>query len=298
VTEANYRQLAPVYAPVLAGLRPLRGNVLASSYAFAHHVRCTGKHVVFCHSPLRQIWSGIDDYRQRVSLRTGLALRAVTPFLRFLDRRAALRAHLYIATSSVVHSRLNRYYGLSATPIIPPPIDTVAFRPDASPSERDYYLWAGRIVEPYKRLSLVVEAFAKVGARLLVAGSGRDEQHLRAIAPSNVTFLGEVPTPQLAELYRSARALIFPSTDDFGMVPLESMASGTPVIAHRSGGALDTIVEGVTGTFFDSASPESLVAAIDRFEAHTWDTERIVAHANEFSEPRFIERLDHVLSAA
>jgi glycosyltransferase involved in cell wall biosynthesis len=111
-----------------------------------------------------------------------------------------------------------------------------------------------------------------------------------------VTFLGDVPSAQPRSLYSGARALVFPSTDDFGMVPLESMACGTPVIAHRSGGALDTVLEGITGVFFDSTNAESLNQAIDRLQRHTWDMATIRAHANEFSEARFVQRLQELLS--
>jgi glycosyltransferase involved in cell wall biosynthesis len=297
VTERSYRHLFPLYAPWLARLRPLAGNVFASSYAFAHHLPSTGRKVVFCHSPLRHIWSGLEDYQQQFGHRGGAALRRIAPLLRTLDRTAALRADLYVTTSRDVQSRVERYYGLPETPVVPPPIDTHTFRPDPSPGSGDYYLWVGRIVEPYKRLSLVLEAFARTRAPLLVAGSGRDEARLRAGAPANVTFLGEVPSSRLRELYSGARALIFPSTDDFGMVPLESMACGTPVVAHRSGGALDTVLDGVTGVFFDATTADALNHAIDRLRGHTWDGARIRAHAQEFGEARFVERLHELLCA-
>jgi glycosyltransferase involved in cell wall biosynthesis len=295
VTERSYRHLSPLYAPWLARRRPLPGNVFASSYAFAHHLPATGRKVVFCHSPLRQIWSGLHDYQAQLGRRGGTALRTVAPLLRTLDRSAALGADLYVTTSRDVQSRVERYYGLADAPVIPPPIDTDTFRPDPSATARDHYLWVGRIVEPYKRLSLVLEAFRENGAPLLVAGSGRDEQRLRAGAPANVTFLGEVPSSHLRSLYSGARALIFPSTDDFGMVPLESMACGTPVVAHRSGGALDTVREGVTGVYFEATSAEALNRAIDRLQGHVWDRRTIRAHALEYGETRFVERLGDLL---
>jgi glycosyltransferase involved in cell wall biosynthesis len=296
VTERNYRQLFPFYAPWLTRIRPLPGNVFASSYAFAHHLPSNGRKVVFCHSPLRHIWSGLEEYQQQFGHRGGTALRTVAPLLRTLDRTAALRADVYVTTSRDVQSRVERYYGLPDTPVVPPPIDTQTFRPEPSSRPGEYYLWVGRIVEPYKRLSLVLEAFAHNRKPLVVAGSGRDEARLRAGAPPNVTFLGDVPSAQLRSLYSGARALVFPSTDDFGMVPLESMACGTPVIAHRSGGALDTVLEGITGVFFDSTNAESLNQAIDRLQRYTWDMATIRAHASEFSEARFVQRLQELLS--
>jgi glycosyltransferase involved in cell wall biosynthesis len=297
VTERNYRHLCPLYAPLLGRLRPLPGNVFASSYAFAHHLPSNGRKVVFCHSPLRQVWSGLDDYQRQLGHRSGRALRTVAPLLRTLDRTAALRADVYVSTSRDVQSRVERFYGLPDTPVIPPPIDTHTFRPEPCSGTRDYYLWAGRIVEPYKRLSLVLEAFARNREPLVVAGSGRDAARLRAGAPPNVTFLGDVSSSRLRGLYSGARALIFPSTDDFGMVPLESMACGTPVVAHRSGGALDTVREGTTGVFFDTTTADSLNRAIDRLGWHTWDVATIRAHAEDFGEARFVQRLQELLSA-
>lgn len=296
VTERSYRHLFPLYAPWLARLRPLDGNVFASSYAFAHHLRSTGRMVVFCHSPLRQIWSGFHDYHRQLGRQGGIALRTMAPLLRALDRTAARHADLYVTTSRDVQSRVERYYGLPDAPVIPPPIDTQTFQPEPRLTARGYYLWVGRIVEPYKRLSLVIEAFAQNRAPLVVAGSGRDEARLRATAPPNVTFLGEVSSSRLAALYGGARALIFPSTDDFGMVLLESMACGTPVIAHRSGGALDTVLEGVTGTFFEPVTATALNDAIDRLRGRAWDSAAIRAHAQRFSEARFVDHLHQVLS--
>lgn len=295
VRAASYRQMAPLYVPWLARMRPLRGNVLASSYAFAHHLRCTGREVVLCHSPLRQIWSGFSDYRNGSRAGGGPALAAVAPLLRRLDRRAARHADVYLATSREVSRRVWQYYGIEAAALVPPAVDTALFRP-RSAAGGDYFLWAGRMVEPYKRLGIVLEAFRDLDDMLVVAGSGRDERRLRAEAPPNAVFVGERTPAELADLYRAARAVIFPSTDDFGIVPVESMACGTPVIAHRSGGALDTVVDGTTGVLFDAQTAGGVRGAVERFRGISWDPAAIAAHAATFGEERFVERLERAIA--
>jgi glycosyltransferase involved in cell wall biosynthesis len=291
--ERIYRQTAPLYAP-LVPLARVDGNLLASSYAFAHHLRVSGRKVVYCHSPLRQAWAN-DDVLAAASSRMRPVLRATSAYLRALDRRSSRDVETYVATSREVQRRIREAYGVEA-PIIPPPVDLDEFHPPGgSGVERDHYLWVGRIVEPYKRLAVLVETFRRRPERLLVAGDGRDRARIAAAAPSNVTFLGVVGRDELVHLYGSARALLFPSTDDFGIVPLEAMACGTSVIAHRSGGALDTVVEGETGVFFDHATPAAIDDALNRHATIAWQEHRLAEHASRYSRPTFAARLRALL---
>lgn len=295
VTEDNYRLLSPGYPAYLRSLPVLQGNALVSSYAFAHHVRVAGRKVVYCHTPLRQVWSGAADYAQ-VQSRTGRHLTSpLRRYLRRADRAAARTAEQYIATSTAVKRRIEHYYGRSDVPIIPPPVDVerYAFQEWTAPAERDdYYLFVGRLVEPYKRARLAVEAFATMpDLRLVVAGDGRDRPELEAAAGPRTTFLGWQSTEQLAQLYAGARGVVFPSTDDFGIVPIEAMASGTPVVCYADGGVLDTVLRDRTGTMFDELTTESLVAAVRRAEVVDWDPDALADQAASFAAPVFRRRL-------
>ena len=291
VTRGNYRQLAPLYPIWLAGTRPLPGNVLASSYAFAHHVRCTGRRVVFCHSPLRQIWSGESEYVRRANRATRIAWPVIGAFLRRADRSAARKADIYVASNDAVRRRLMRYYGIDAAGVVRLPVDTSEFFFDSSVKRKDFFLWAGRIVEPYKKLGLLLNAFADLGERLVVAGTGRDEATLRRVAPPNVSFVGNLHSSALGDLYRTAQAVIFPSDDDFGMVPIEAMACGTPVIAYRKGGAVETIIEGETGIFFDNHDVRTIRSAIARFKRTEWSHQSIASHGSLFTVDSFVSNL-------
>ena len=292
VTSRTYRALSPLYAPLLPHTGAVEGNLLASSYAFAQHLRCTGRKVVYCHSPLRQAWIPGQSPGNRLAR---AMQRTAAAWLRHHDRRAAREADQFIATSSVVAARIRRFYGVAEPLVLPPPIDLATFNPGAEARGEDF-LWVGRIVEPYKRVSMLIEAFRSSPHRLTVVGDGRDAARLRRSAPSNVTFAGHATSAEMASWYRRARALIFPSEDDFGMALVEAMACGTPIIAFRGGGALDTMVEGRTGVFFDDATTASLREAIAEFERQNWSSSLIAAHAEPYGSDGFAQRLREILA--
>lgn len=291
----GYRQASLLLPALLRATAPIAGNLLASSYAFSHHVRATGRKVVYCHSPLRQVWSGEDMYLDRLPRAVQGPARWPLHALRASDRRAAGSATDYVANSKVVAERLHRFYGFRVSAVAHPPPDS-AFCP--GPQERgDHYLWAGRIVEPYKKLTPVIEAFRGLDRRLVVVGDGRDAKQLRGTAPPNVTFLGALDTRGLADQYRQARALIFPSEDDFGLVPVEAMACGAPVIALNRGGATETVLDGTTGVLFDEPDVPSISAAVRRFEQLDWDESVVVAQSERFGHAQFVCTMREVLDA-
>ncbi len=292
--KRTYRQVSLLLPLLLRTAAPVEGNLLASSYAFSHHVRASGRKVVYCHSPLRQAWSGESMYLSRLPKVLHPSARLSLKALRGSDMRAAESATDYIANSRVVAERLKRFYGLKAVAVAYPPPD-VAFRP--LPGERgDHYLWAGRIVEPYKKLTPVIEAFRGLDRRLVVVGDGRDAERLRATAPANVSFVGAVDTQELAGHYRSARALIFPSEDDFGLVPVEAMACGTPVLALNRGGATETVADGLSGVLFDEADAPSVRAAIERFEQMDFDEQAVEEHSRKFGREEFVRTMHEMLA--
>jgi glycosyltransferase involved in cell wall biosynthesis len=298
LTSSNYRIASSLMAPAIPRLAHVDGNLISSSYAFSHHLRCEGTHVSYCHSPLRQIWSHEGAYAAEESRLRRESFGVLASGLRRLNKHAANGVDEFIATSSVVKDRIERFYEREVLDVIPPPVDTHAFFRKPDDVKGEHFLWVGRIVEPYKKLTPVVEAFEGLDEQLIVVGSGRDENAIKVVAPKNVKFYGSIGSAELRDHYASARALIFPSEDDFGMVPIEAIACGTPVIAFRGGGALDTIVEGETGIFFDEPTPRLIRAAIEEFQTLSWDDTAFARESEKFSREAFVRRISDALSEA
>ncbi|MBC7253845.1 MAG: glycosyltransferase [Actinobacteria bacterium] len=275
--------------------------VISSSHAEAKGVitRPETLHICYCYTPIRYYWSGYHHYlaNPRFGALNPL-VRAVLPYmanyLRLWDRCAADRVDLFVAISEHVARRIRKYYGKEAE-IIHPPVDTSWLRP----SERveDYFLVVGRLI-PYKRADLAVEAFNRLGLPLKIAGTGSEMDSLRRMARPNVEFLGRVSDAELAELYSHCLALVFPQEEDFGIVPLEAMAAGRPVIAYRAGGALETVMEGETGLFFDRQDPESLAEAVRNFDPGDFDPRSIRRHAQRFDVSVFKEKFSTLVRDA
>jgi glycosyltransferase involved in cell wall biosynthesis len=268
--------------------------VISSSSAFgkAAITRPDALHVCYCHTPMRFVWD-YERYMEREQY--GLFVRAMlVPLLRRFrkwDVRTATRPNVFVANSSVVSERIRRYYGRESV-MVPPPVAVHRFVPRAEPD--DFYLVVSRL-NPYKRVDLVIEAFNQNGRKLLVIGDGPDRAALQRMAKSNIQFVGRLPDPAVAEHYARCRALLFPGEEDFGIVPLEVNAAGRPVIAYKAGGALDTVIEGKTGTFFSEMTAASLSEAVRRSEETTWDVVAIRKHAEEYAEGRFCERFLRIL---
>jgi glycosyltransferase involved in cell wall biosynthesis len=230
----------------------------------------------------------VDDH---AGFTARVALPAVAPALRAWDRAASRRVHHYVAISEHVRTRVRRCYGREAT-VIHPPVDVERFEPAAG-REEDFYLVVSALV-PYKRIDLAIRAAGALGRRLLVVGTGPEEGRLRALAGPTVEFLGWRSDAEVARLYRACRAVLFPGCEDFGIVPLEAMAAGRPVIALAAGGALETIVPPggeapPTGLFFEEPSAPALTEAIRRFEADEarFDPKALRARAELFDRERF-----------
>jgi glycosyltransferase involved in cell wall biosynthesis len=243
-------------------------------------------HLCYCHSPMRYIWDQYHVYRRDSGIATRLFMSIFAKGLRIWDQSSASRVDRFIANSNFVRMRIRKYYGRDAG-VIFPPVELENFTVAAAPA-RDFYLCLGELV-PYKKTVIAVEAFTRLGKRLVVVGDGGDRKKLEKIAGQNVEFLGRESNERIAWLYANCEALIFPGQEDFGIVPLEAMAAGRPVIAYRGGGALDTVVEGVTGTFFNEQTPESLSSAILRYEATAdkFQPELMRRHASGFCKARF-----------
>jgi glycosyltransferase involved in cell wall biosynthesis len=255
--------------------------VLSSTSSFAHGVR-TGPgtlHVCYCHTPSNFVWRP-RSYFTRSSLR--LATAPLRAWLKAWEQGAASRPDLYIANGTAVAERIRMFYDREAA-VVPPAVDAFWFTEHRAD---DIYLVAGRLVAQ-KRVDLAIQACSRLGLPLYVVGSGRDAEGLKRLAGPTVRFLGRVPDAELRGLYASARALLLPGEEDFGMVPVEAQAAGTPVIAFDGGGARETVIEGVTGIRFRPQTVEGLMAGIERAAQVTWDRDRIRHHAVGFNELRF-----------
>lgn len=296
--HGHHQLFLPLY-PLDWGSRrlPDADLVLSNKSGFCHGVR-TGRavHVCYCLTPTRFVWEP-EAYleHERVPAAARLALKAILPWLRRWDLRASQGVDRFVAISSLVRERISRIYGREST-VIFPPTDLRRFRPGPI-APGDHYLVLARLA-PYKRIDLAIEAFNQLGRRLIVVGDGRDRQRLESLAGPTITFSGRLPQPEVDRLLYSCRALIWPGVEDFGLAPIEAMAAGRPVIARRAGGVLDTLLEGETGVFFDSAEPGSLAQAVLATDAIDWRPERIRRHAEGFGLEPFATSLRALLAEA
>ncbi len=260
----------------------------SSGYAKGVRRRRNAIHVCYCHTPMRWVWR-YDDYVAREGF--GGSIRAALPSLlwglRKWDLRAARQPNYYIANSHLVAERIKKIYGREAV-VIPPPIDVHRF--EMANEVGDYYLVLSRLM-PYKRIDLAIEACKRTNRRLVIIGDGPDRARLEKLADDRIEFLGRQPDSIVNYYAARCRALLFPGEEDFGMAPLEVNAAGRPVIAYRAGGAIETVVEGVTGTFFDQPNSLSLAGAIEELEGMKWRQENLRHHAEKFDRTVFAFRV-------
>ncbi len=295
-----YRALAPFYPSLVRHRKlPEADALLTSSYAFAHGFETENRapQACYCYSPLRFAWSMTEAYGDQLGVPLARhGLRAFAAFMRAADRRAAKRVTRYIAESDFVARQIREAYGVDSE-VIMPPVDCSVFEPSAEGGHDGFFLFCGRLVEPYKRPFMAVEAFRELpGHRLVVAGDGPALPKLRKVAPPNVEFTGQLEDRDLIPLMQRCAAAVFPSRDDFGLIPVEVMACGRPVIAFAGGGALETVIPGTTGEFFPEQSHEALLAAIRSFDPDGYDPRAIRTHAEAWDVPRFQERMLAVLN--
>jgi glycosyltransferase involved in cell wall biosynthesis len=267
--------------------------ILSSSSAYAKGIvpAARARHICYCHTPMRFAWR-TDAYVEREGI-AGLGrvvLSILLTYVRLWDVATTPRVDVFVANSREVAGRIRRYYGREAT-VIAPPVDLLPYCP--APTEA-FYLAGGRLI-PYKRLDLAVRAFSALGLPLKIFGTGRDRAALEAAAAPNVEFLGYVSEDRRRELFARCRAFIFPGEEDFGITPLEAMAAGRPVIAYAAGGALDSIIDGVTGRFFYDQSAAALAAAVAASRGDSYDMQAIRRHAEGFSRDVFLARMRELI---
>ena len=258
--------------------------VLSNKSAFCIGARTAGRHICYCLTPTRFTFD-FDSYATRESIPGAAAalLRVMNVVLRRWEIAASRRVTRFIAISSEVQQRIRNVYGRESD-IIYPPVQVEKF--DVSRRSDDFYLIVSRLL-PYKRIDLAVEVFNQLNLPLVIAGEGRDRARLEKSAGSNVKLMGRVDDAALRDLLARCRAFIFPGLEDFGIAPLNAMACGKPVIAFDGGGAVDTVIDGITGVLFNRQTVPALMQAVRRFEACTFAPDQIRAHAERFSVGRF-----------
>lgn len=242
-------------------------------------------HVCYCHTPFRYIWDHYHEYTR--GLRARALIAPVAHWLRVWDQLSAARVDHFVANSNWIASRIRSYYRRESE-VIHPPVDVDRFQPTRSAPE-DFYLVVSRFVS-YKRIDLAIQAANRLGRRLVVVGDGPNRRRLEALAGPTVEFLGLRSDAEVADLYARCRAFLFPAWEDFGIAPVEAQAAGRPVIAFGRGGALDTVIDGVTGIFFDEQTVESLIEAMERAERMEFDPGACRANAEGFDAQEFRRR--------
>jgi glycosyltransferase involved in cell wall biosynthesis len=278
--------------------------VISSSSAEAKQVRKTRNdqiHICYCHTPIRYYWSHYDEYKNdpgfgKLNWLVRLAMPLMVPSLKKADYKAAQKVDVYIANSSEVQKRIKKYYGKNSS-VIHPPVDVSRFTPSL---QRDnYYVALGRQV-PYKRIDLAVEAATKLNIPLKVYGSGSEHQKLVDIAGPSVSFyndrFGDASNDAVTHALNYAKGFIFPTDEDFGIVQVEALASGTPVIAYGHGGALDIVDDGESGVLFSSQTVDSVVAAIQKAESIKFLPGTLHRKAKRFDQSLFITKIQKVVS--
>ncbi len=302
------RSHAPLIPLAPAAWRRYRPLPAADAVVISHHAAAVSAAaawpsaavVAYVHSPAR--WAWMPELRAGESGAGAgrLALAALAAHTRAVETAAVPGLDVIVANSSAVAGRIERWWGASAR-VVAPPVDVGRFTPDGDRRGGEYFLVAGRLV-PYRRVDLAIRAARLAGVRLVIAGEGRHESTLRRIAGAETTFLGRVPDAEMVRLQRGAIATVMPGEEDFGIVPVEAMAAGTPVLARAAGGALDTVVPGVSGMLVpdlpDDEFVEALAALLRDPGAVDLDPAALRAHAERFSVPRFQDRMRAVVAEA
>jgi glycosyltransferase involved in cell wall biosynthesis len=295
-TARTFRALLPLYPYAMEALDlDAYDLVISSSSAWAHGVLAGDHavHVCYCHNPFRYAWNARDQALARRNALSRAALSVIFRRWREWDWIAAQRVDRYVANSETTRARIARYFGREAT-VLHPPVQTERFHP-ATPGE-DHVVLAELMA--HKRIDIAVRAFSRLGLPLTVIGDGPDARRLRRMAGPTVRFTGRIGDDEVAWRLARAKALIVTATEEFGIAAVEAQAAGRPVIALRDGGVRETLIEGVTGTFFDRPDPDALAEAVLAFDADAIDPHACVRNAERFGVARFRDGIAAAVDAA
>ncbi|MBD3359848.1 MAG: glycosyltransferase [Candidatus Buchananbacteria bacterium] len=252
-------------------------------------------HICYCYTPTRYLWSDTHQYPKDIP--EGKLVKHVLPVflskLRQWDHLAAQRVDHFVAQSNFIAQRIKNYYNRDSSAIIHPPTDTENFY--MSDKLGDYYLLISRL-KTYKKVDLAVKAFNKLNIPLKIIGIGEEEQKLKKIAKANIEFLGHVSEDEKRKLLSQCLALIHPQEEDYGLTPIEAMASGRPVIAYQGGGALETVKDKKTGKFFNEQTWEALIDTVIKFEPNNYNPQEIKSHADKFNSNNFYQQMKNFIT--
>jgi len=297
LAHKHFRNFLPLFPKAIESL-DLSGYdlVISSSWAVAKGVKKpqSAHHICYCHTPIRYAWDLYNEYTASLSQPKKFLVQKSLSYIRKWDLETLDRVDHFIANSHFVKERINRTYKRDAE-VIYPPVNIEKF--SLVEQKEEFYLTASRLV-PYKKTKLIVEAFNELPhKKLVVIGAGEEYEHIKAIAKENIQVLGYQEDAILVEYMQKARAFVYAAVEDFGIVPVEAMACGTPVIALGVGGTAESVVDGKTGVHFDKQNKESIKEAVKRFEGIEFDPTCIANYAQDFSSLKFQKKFqDFVLS--
>ncbi len=255
--------------------------------------------VAYIHSPMRYAWDLYFDYKKRSGRITRFFMEKWMSGLRQWDYISSQRIDCVLANSKYISRRIKKFWNLDSK-VVYSPVNTKRFFPDFSVKKEDFYVAFSRLV-PYKRIDLAISAIKNTGRKLIVIGSGSEEKKLKKLAQGdeNIIFTGRLPDKDLRKYLQSAKAMIFCAEEDFGLTPLECQACGTPVIAFKKGGTLETVLDGKTGVLFEKQETDSVASSIEKFEelhsGGVFKKDEILAHAKTFSRERFLSEFQKAI---
>ncbi len=296
--RTKYRHYLPLFPKAIESFDLSGYNlIISSSYSVAKGVLTNSNqvHICYCHSPVRYAWDLYHQYLKESNL-SGFGLKALyvrhtLHKLRIWDIISANRVDYFIANSNYIQKRIQKVYRRDSV-VVYPPVDISRF--ELEEVKEDYYFTASRLV-PYKKIDLIAEAFSCMSdKRLVIAGTGPDYDKIKGFSKRNVTLLGYVDDAEMVRLMQKARCFVFAADEDFGIVPVEAQACGTPVICLGRGGTKETVIDGITGVHFKEQVVEDLIDAVERFENNSvnFSARSIRTHAEQFSEPRFVDEVN------
>jgi glycosyltransferase involved in cell wall biosynthesis len=280
------KPLAPVIQRLALGIS-FDCPAFISSYAFAHLINAPVK-LVYSHSPMRQIWNNSEIYGKEKNLISLKFSESLLALMRETDLRGVTGNTFYIASSKKVASRIEQFYNRKPIEVIPPPVSN-SFYDNAFEDPEGYWIWAGRLVEPYKAVGKVIEAFRGTSERLIIVGRGDARAKLMREAPSNVRFLDQLPQSQLTGLISRSVGLIYPGEEDFGMLPMEALALGIPVVINERSGCADYIKVGAIK--LAEVNPDSIKSSMELIKRQNFDRKQLRASVIDFSEVNFSNKL-------
>ena len=300
LVSTYYRQYLPLFPTAIEQFSFDRFDLVVSvSHCCAKSIVRPGRtrHLCYCLTPMRYAWDQFDAYfgPERLGRLGSTLMRPVMARMARWDRDTANRADRYVAISHYVASRIRRYYNREAI-VVYPPVDTEFFHPDDTVPARQALVVSALV--PYKRIDVAIEACRLARMPLTVVGDGPDRARLERAGGADVRFLGRLSNEEIRDLYRRSAVTLLPGEEDFGIVPLEAQACGRPVVALGRGGALETVVPGVTGALVDDPSPRAFADALTATVDRPFDRSTIRAHAERFSRTRFADEMSALIRAA